>query len=132
MVSINAYDEFGFILWYYAPLAYFHHVNGTLSSTNSKIGSKAVFYFSDNHFENELHNEFPFRGGTECYNFDAPSFTNDKWLPPPFKKKYKKSFVKKGRLYAVVKRKYVKAGLLVKSLFKDDYVKDKIKGLKIR
>ena len=94
MVSINAYDEFGFILWYYAPLAYFHHVNGTLSSTNSKIGSKAVFYFSDNHFENELHNEFPFRGGTECYNFDAPSFTNDKWLPPPLKKKYKNDVFK--------------------------------------
>lgn len=89
MVNINAYDEFGFILWYYAPLAYYHYLTGSLNSTSSKIGSKAVFYFSDNHNEKPLHNEFAFNGGKECYNFNAPQFTNNYWVPPPYKIHYK-------------------------------------------
>tara|TARA_S200002703_G_scaffold22639_4_gene19328 strand:- start:10199 stop:11002 length:804 start_codon:yes stop_codon:yes gene_type:complete len=94
MVNINAYDEFGFILWYYAPLAYYHHINGTLGDTNSKIGSKPVFYFSNNHIENKLHNEAPFIGGRQCYNFESPIFTKKSWLPPPYKKKFKNNIFK--------------------------------------
>ena len=45
MININAFDEFGYILWYYAPKAYYHYLNGTLNSTNSKIGSGVVFFF---------------------------------------------------------------------------------------
>lgn len=94
MVNINAYDEFGFILWYHVPVAYYHHLNGKLNSTNSKIGTKAVFYFSDNHNENELHNEIPFPSGRECYNGLAPNFTKEFWTPPPYKEFFKnKEFI---------------------------------------
>ena len=94
MMNIKAYDEFGFILWYYVPVAYYHHMKGNLKSTHSKIGSKAVFYFSNNHHEEKLHNEFAFNGGRACYNFDAPTFTNDEWLPPPFKEHYRNDVFK--------------------------------------
>lgn len=89
MININAYDEFGFILWYYAPIAYYHHLNGTLNSTNSKIGTEAVFYFSKSHNENRIHNEVPFPGGRECYKAMAPSFTKQGWVPPPYKEFFK-------------------------------------------
>lgn len=88
-ININAYDEFGFILWYYVPVAYYHHLNGDLISTNSKLGTGPVFYFSDNHNENKLHNEVAFRGATECYKSGAPGFTSDKWVPPPYKEQFK-------------------------------------------
>ncbi len=48
-----------------------------------------------------------------------------------FKKKHKKNFVKGGRIFALDKRKYRKAEDLVKSLFKDGYLKNKIKSIKI-
>ena len=60
------------------------------------------------------------------------------WQGPPvnlrehadkFKKKYKKTFVKKGRLFAKVKRKYKNSDKLIKDLIKDKYLKDKIKKI---
>ena len=89
MININAYDEFGFILWFYSPLAYHHYLNGDLGSTNSKIGTDQVFYFSENHNESPLHNESPFNGGRLCYNHSAPPFTRNGWTPPPYKEEFK-------------------------------------------
>jgi len=49
-----------------------------------------------------------------------------------FKKQYKgKTFVKKGKIYAKDKREFVDAEKLVKKLIKDEYVKEKIKDIKI-
>ena len=49
-----------------------------------------------------------------------------------FKKQYKgKTFTKKGKVFAKVKREYRDASLLVKDLIKDKYVKEKVKGIKV-
>ena len=64
---------------------------------------------------------------------------NKIWGGPPlkakqhvkiFKKKYKKTFVKKGKIYANIDRAYLKPGDLIKDLIKHDYLKDKIKEIK--
>jgi len=61
------------------------------------------------------------------------------WTGPPliiaksvkdFKKKYKKTFVKKGRMYAEVKRKHVVPSSLVKELIKNKYFKERAKKAK--
>jgi len=48
-----------------------------------------------------------------------------------FKKKYKKTFVKKGRIFASDKRRFRKPEVLVKALFDDQYLKNKIKKIKV-
>lgn len=97
ITKINAFDEFGYILWYYAPLSYHHHINGDEIHTKSKIGSSPVFYFSDNHIEEDKHFDppilskilYPHEHYFSCYNFNGPKFINDKWVPPPYKTYYK-------------------------------------------
>jgi tRNA nucleotidyltransferase (CCA-adding enzyme) len=44
-----------------------------------------------------------------------------------FKKKYKKTFQKKGRIYAVIKRRHTTPESLVKELIKEKYFKEKVK-----
>src|SRR3989344_9161229 len=48
-----------------------------------------------------------------------------------FKKKHKKTFTKKDRVYAKVKRNYRKVDELIKNLIKDEYIKEKVKKVKI-
>jgi tRNA nucleotidyltransferase (CCA-adding enzyme) len=48
-----------------------------------------------------------------------------------FKKKHKRTFAKKGRIFALGKRKFRKPEELIKSLFRDDYLKEKIKNIEI-
>jgi len=61
-----------------------------------------------------------------------------KWCGPPirnkfhtekFKKKYKKTFVEKGKICAKVKRKFREADKFVKELVKDKYVKERVKRI---
>lgn len=49
-----------------------------------------------------------------------------------FKKKYHRTFIKKDRIYARVKREFKKAEDLIKPLKEDDYLKEKINNLKIK
>jgi len=49
-----------------------------------------------------------------------------------FKRKYKKTFIKKNRIYTKVKRKFKKPGDLIKSLRNDNYLKEKINNLRIK
>ena len=49
-----------------------------------------------------------------------------------FKKKYKKTFIKKGRIYAKEKRKFKTPEELVNSLKNDEYLKEKIKSFKLK
>ena len=49
-----------------------------------------------------------------------------------FKKKHKKTTVKKGRVFALDKRKYREAEKLIKALFRNRYLKEKIKDIKIK
>ena len=84
MININAFDEFGFILWYYAPVAYHHHLNDKLNSTKSKVGTLPVFYFSKNHIEEPKHFDppllqrilHPIEHYTSCYTHNGPKFIN--------------------------------------------------------
>ncbi len=64
-----------------------------------------------------------------------------KWQGPPlavkqgvdnFKKKYKKTFIEGKRIYAIIERKFAKAEDLIKSLEKDEYVKEKVDRIEIR
>lgn len=66
---------------------------------------------------------------------------NKIWQGPPleakqhtkiFKKKYKKTFTKNGKIYANIKRKYTKPEDLIKELIKDPYLKDKLKNITIK
>lgn len=61
------------------------------------------------------------------------------WLGPPvkaknhvkiFKKKYKNTFIKNGRVYAKVKTQYRDAFKFMIHILADDYLKDKVKGVK--
>lgn len=58
------------------------------------------------------------------------------WEGPPtemkncvkeFKKKYKKTFTKKGRIYAIIKRKHKMPEALVKDLIKQQYFREKVR-----
>ena len=49
-----------------------------------------------------------------------------------FKKKHKKTVIKRGRIFALDKRKFREPEKLIKSLFKHQYLKEKIKDIKIR
>lgn len=90
-MKIKAYSEFGFILWYYLPKAYFLHTKNNLTSTESRIGTKGVFYFSDNHLEKNIVQDPPdfYPESNTCYQHNPPNFTLDSWLPPPIKEHYK-------------------------------------------
>jgi len=48
-----------------------------------------------------------------------------------FKRKHKKNFIKKDRIYAKIKRKYRKIDELMKDLIKDYYVRERVKKIKI-
>ena len=87
-MDINAFDEFGFILWYHLPKAYDAYLTGKLRTTSSKIGSSPLFYFSKNHIESKQHNNNIFKYSTECYRHNRPEFTLNNWTPPPLKEKY--------------------------------------------
>lgn len=84
---IEAYDEFGFILWYHLPKAYDAYLKSKLEVTYSKIGTNPLFYFSKNHYEIEQHSEL-FKYHKECYGYNKPSFAESNWSPPPLKQKY--------------------------------------------
>jgi len=91
-MKIEAYCEFGFILWYYLPKAYHLHINKSLNESYSRIGSKEVFYFSENHIENDIVYDpprFDLHQAGECYNHIPPSFTKENWTPPPLNEFYK-------------------------------------------
>ena len=48
-----------------------------------------------------------------------------------FKKKHKKTFVKGSRIFALDKRKFRKPEVLIKKIFDNKYLKDKVKSIKI-
>ena len=106
---------------------------------------KALNYFSNKLIENQ------FKIFNYSWNWDKKAIfyfiLDKKTLPqtiikegPPlrvkehvikFKKRHKKTFIKNKKIYASDKRKYRKPEALIKSLFKDDYLKDKIKKIKL-
>ena len=49
-----------------------------------------------------------------------------------FKNKHKETFIKNKRIYAKIKRHYTKAEYLIKDLTKEDYLQDKLEGVKIK
>ena len=49
-----------------------------------------------------------------------------------FKKKHKKTVVRKGKVWAKSKRKYVDAISLMKNLVKDEYVVERVKEIKLK
>jgi hypothetical protein len=89
MYNITTYKEFGFILMYYLPKTYALFEKGLLKSTNSRLGTKSLFYFSPNHIEINKHDDNGFPQQLECYSYNAPSFTLDMWTPPNLKQHYK-------------------------------------------
>ena len=90
---IETYEEFGFMLWYHLPIAYHFHIKNKLKKTISRIGTKAVFYFSPNH-EEIRRNDSNFRKFQICYTHNQPEFTKSGWAPPPLKKHYKNNIIK--------------------------------------
>ena len=78
---------------------------------------KALFYFI---IKKEKLSDFIEREGPKL---------KDEQHVKNFKKKHSKTFIKNGRIYAHVKRDYKKAIDLIKTLMKEDYVKEKLKGL---
>lgn len=87
-INIEAFDEFGFILWYHLPRAYDLYLNNKLNSTYSKSSTKELFYFSENHTEMRKHNNNLFEHREQCYGHDAPIFTHHNWTPPPLNEYY--------------------------------------------
>tara|TARA_B100000315_G_C14592561_1_gene596712 strand:+ start:2633 stop:3853 length:1221 start_codon:yes stop_codon:yes gene_type:complete len=60
--------------------------------------------------------------------FNGPPIELDKHVKI-FKKKYKNAFVKNGRVFAKIKRKYTIPDELVLEVIKDNYVKEKVKKI---
>jgi len=48
-----------------------------------------------------------------------------------FKKKYKRTIIRKKRILAIIKRKFREPGGLIKDIIKDDYIKDKVRNIKM-
>ena len=87
--KVEAYNEFGFILMYYAPLAYNMYLKGILNETISRRGTSDVFYFSKNHKEIDCKSNTLFEHRKACYMENPPKFTKSNWTPPPYKKHFK-------------------------------------------
>jgi len=87
---ISFSGEFGPELQFVLPFAYWHHKNGTLSSTKSSKFTKELYFFSEDHVE-----EFENRTNEGNYNFEIPrilyshDYDMSKWLPVPLKAQYK-------------------------------------------
>lgn len=96
-MKIECFDEFGYILWYYAPVAYDAYLKNNLEFTKSKIGTKPVFYFSENHHEESKHFDppllnkilYPHENNLSCYSHKGPKFIDKNWTPPPYKEFFK-------------------------------------------
>jgi len=89
MYNLNTHKEFGFILMYYLPKAYALFEKGLLSSTESRLGTEPLFYFSPNHTETDKHDGTLFSEQLNCYSFNNPRFTNEMWTPPKLKEYFK-------------------------------------------
>lgn len=91
---ISFSGEFGPELQFVLPFAYWHHKNGTLSSTRSSKFTKEFYFFSENHVE-----EFENRTNAGNYNFEMPRilYSHDydmtKWLAVPLKGSIKTIFM---------------------------------------
>lgn len=91
---IKSFQEWSWTLTEQVPLAYYHHLNGSLDGTESNIGTKPIFFFSENHTEIAWKGQkwgagwwAPINNKGQ-YGFD---FSHDKhWIPPPFKEYYQK------------------------------------------
>jgi len=86
-MNITTYNEFCFIIWHYTPIAYDLHLKGKLTSTNSKIGTSPLFYFSPNHTESKVHN-WHMENYQPYYQLDDVKI-KDGWTPPPYKEQFK-------------------------------------------
>jgi hypothetical protein len=88
-MNITTYHEFCFILWYYVPKAYDLFLNGQLTSTNSKIGTTPLFYFSPNHTESKEH-DWHMDNYLKYYNHNGIIENNIQgWTPPPYNQYFK-------------------------------------------
>ncbi len=63
--------------------------------------------------------------------WEGPPLKNKKHVAL-FRKKHKKTFVKKDRVFAVVKRKHTQPQDMVGSTIKDQYIKEKVKSIRIK
>jgi hypothetical protein len=89
MKDFKTYKEFGFILMYDLPRAYSLYKQGKLGKTISRLGTQSLFYFSQDHEENNIHDEVVFSEQYNCYSFNKPKFTYDDWSPPNLNEYYK-------------------------------------------
>ncbi len=93
-MKITTYNEFCFILWYYAPVAYDLYLRGELTGTESKIGTKPLFYFSPEHTEKREHHWPMNTHGGKIFNRAPQTFYEhqiwgiDNWTPPPYKEHF--------------------------------------------
>jgi len=88
-ISYSVYKEFGFILMYYLPKIYSLYKQKKITHTKSRLGTKSLFFFSDNHTEVDIHDETMFPEQTSCYSFHRPEFTYNDWEPPKLNDVYK-------------------------------------------
>ncbi|HEU5079354.1 MAG TPA: hypothetical protein VFT72_09075 [Opitutaceae bacterium] len=86
--KISCETEFGPELKYYLPYAYWHHRNGTLSSTRSFQDTRSLYFFSPNHTEHEGSRRYildPNVPNSEDHNFN---YNFHRWARVPLKETY--------------------------------------------
>lgn len=88
--EISFHGEFQQELIHVLPFAYWHYKNGTLGKTLSTKFSKELYFFSENHIEQDIPREY-----MDNYNLEIPNAPHDlkldksKWAQVPLKQYYK-------------------------------------------
>ena len=86
--------EFGYELIEVIPYAYWLHSCKQLNSTISCTGTAPLYYFSPDHSDNLIRSDKYNNVANSIFPLNGIHHTNldtSKWLPPPYKKQYKKN-----------------------------------------
>lgn len=105
--KISYEGEFAAEIQFALPYAYWHYKNGTLKSTQSFPGTKELYFFSENHSEENIE-----RTNEGNYNYDLPrimyshNYDLKKWLPVPLKQVYKNDTYVFAKPILIIANKY--------------------------
>ena len=90
-METNCNCEFGYELALILPYAYYLYENNLLNKTTSSLMSKELYYFSKNHqekYKNRIFNN----PNVPNKNPHVKELNYDKYIPPPYKSKYKNNY----------------------------------------
>jgi len=101
MTTIKTYSELTWVLMIHAPIAYQAHLNNTLDSSESWVGSSPFFYFNPLHFE---------RRGAVTYTESAAIYDRSwklRGIPPDYKGHFRNDIFQYDKPIVIINNKYI-------------------------